>query len=823
MRVLHLSAWERFGGAATCMQRLHRGLLALGVESKIVVLSRETDDPRVAELRPHPLLERGWERIERTSIGAVRSDLSDTWFSTARPGTAVAAHPWVAESDIINVHLADGLVASAQLRELAASGRPLVWTLHDESAYTGGCHFTAGCERWRTRCHECPQLMRDPHRLVEAVFDDKRDDVAASSLTIVAPSAWIATRAAESAILRGRARRTIAYGVDVEAYTPDRRESARAALGIRDDCFVLCCAAINLGERRKGFNELVAALERCAANAEFAAAARDEKVHVLLIGAHVERVLPLPHTNLGLLRDERLVADALAASDLSIVPSLEDNLPNVVLESLACGTPVLAFDTGGIREALEEQACELVVPRGDVVALASRIAWARANLTQIRAIRSGVRGIAERRYDLGRQASEYLTLYESLILQKSGERERMQPMASSTTSSATSHLEAVGGMLAAEACIARVEEWGATLQQTTGRIDAAAQALDAVATRLAAVESKSCELSSALARAEGELVTRAAEGSAAVEEARSEAARAATVDIELARARAELAAKASDVQVRELECQRLSNELTFLRDVIAVSPWQRAKRRLARRWPTPVNEVTSLSTPAEVPETATFRAMSTARALERIGNRGLEVATVIDIGASNGMWSEVCERRFPNARYLLVEAQQTHRAALERYCKARGNAEFVLAAAGRARGEIWFDDSDAFGGLASDQKTDAAKTRVPVTTIDYEVTSRAAPGPYLLKLDVHGYEIPILEGATQVLPQASLVVMECYTFRVAEGCLLFHEMVAWMRERGFGVCDMSEPLWRFRDACLWQFDLFFVPLNRPELNVDRWL
>lgn len=287
-----------------------------------------------------------------------------------------------------------------------------------------------------------------------------------------------------------------------------------------------------------------------------------------------------------------------------------------------------------------------------------------------------------------------------------------------------------------------------------------------------------------------------------------------------------------DGAARLAEINRLAAEVVHLRAEVAVPLRTRIKERILRGprtldFAVPAAPVAAPrpARPArgeEPPETVVFKAMSTERALARIARRGLEVGTVIDVGASNGMWSEACRRQLPDARYLLVEAQETHRAALESYCARTPGSEFVLAAAGPRIGEIWFDDGDPFGGLASETPTAAMKRKVPVTTLDHEVASRALPGPYLVKLDVHGFEVPILEGAAATLAKASLVVIECYAFRVAEGSLLLDEMIAWMRERGFGLVDASEPLWRARDGCLWQMDLFFQPATRPELSVHRW-
>jgi FkbM family methyltransferase len=222
------------------------------------------------------------------------------------------------------------------------------------------------------------------------------------------------------------------------------------------------------------------------------------------------------------------------------------------------------------------------------------------------------------------------------------------------------------------------------------------------------------------------------------------------------------------------------------------------------------------------PEQATFAAMSTDRALERIAKRGMTIGTVVDVGASNGMWSNVCEKHFPDARYLLVEAQQAHEESLKAYCATRPNVEYVISAAGDAIGTINFNDDDLFGGAASHILIDWAKKILPMTTLDHEITKRALPGPYLLKLDTHGFEREILNGSAEALTSTNLLVIETYTFRLSQEAPLFDEMVKYMRDRGFGVIDMSEPLWRTRDNSLWQIDMFFVRADRPEWSAGAF-
>jgi FkbM family methyltransferase len=241
-----------------------------------------------------------------------------------------------------------------------------------------------------------------------------------------------------------------------------------------------------------------------------------------------------------------------------------------------------------------------------------------------------------------------------------------------------------------------------------------------------------------------------------------------------------------------------------------------------KRVPRIIDAISTPSHVAEPPEVVTLRSVSTDRALWRLAGRGLDINTVIDIGASDGRWSAVCEKHYPACYYQVVEAQAAHAQALEAYCAARPKAQYVLAVAGDKCGEVYCDDKDLFGGVASKTPGGDAHKVMRQITIDEEIDRRGLPGPYLIKLDTHGYEVPILLGAKETLRKANLVVIETYNFRVQESSLLFHEAVAYIRDLGFGVIDMSEPLWRELDHAFWQIDLFFVPLDRPDFRTTAY-
>jgi FkbM family methyltransferase len=194
----------------------------------------------------------------------------------------------------------------------------------------------------------------------------------------------------------------------------------------------------------------------------------------------------------------------------------------------------------------------------------------------------------------------------------------------------------------------------------------------------------------------------------------------------------------------------------------------------------------------------------------------------MDVGASTGCWSEALLAVYPEARYLCIEAQAAHEAALRAFKGRHPNVDYVLAAAGAAEGELFFDASELFGGVASYTPIARNSIRVPVVTLDGLAQQHRLPPPFLVKLDTHGFEVPILSGATEVLKQASVLVIEVYAYKIAPEALLFPELCLYLAERGFRCLDMFDPLYRPKDEALWQMDLVFARADRPEFQYNSY-
>ncbi len=215
-------------------------------------------------------------------------------------------------------------------------------------------------------------------------------------------------------------------------------------------------------------------------------------------------------------------------------------------------------------------------------------------------------------------------------------------------------------------------------------------------------------------------------------------------------------------------------------------------------------------------------ALSLHSALKRRIRRGFNVNTVIDVGASNGVWTRKAMKLFGHSDFFLIEAQKDHEQSLEKMKKQHARIDYIIAAAGDRNGEIYFDASNLFGGIASDAPFEKNCITVPVITIDSIIEKKGLKPPYLLKLDTHGFEVPIFEGARETLKQTGLIIVETYNFKLTSDSLRFHEMCSYMEARGFRCIDICEPMHRPRDGAFWQMDLFFAPADREEFKSNTY-
>ncbi|MYL82952.1 glycosyltransferase [Desulfovibrio aerotolerans] len=417
------------GGAGSAALRLHQGLQAVDAASFLYVVSSSAPVPPGVAVIPAT----GAARLSHNEQTGelVHNAWPDYWaetrtrlaaypgrpqhyeiFSDCRTRTDIAAIPGVAAAHILQLHWIPGTVDIT--RELAfLQGRPIVWTLHDMNPITGGCHYAEGCRGFERYCGRCPQLgsseEKDYSREQWAL---KKAAYRTLDITVVCPSRWLAGEVRRSSLLGKAAVHVIPNAVPTDVFRPLNRSAIRKALGIGEKDFVVLFGSDSLETRRKGFHELLAALEL------LRAAGNSGEILLLTFGGGGQLApasLPFRCLHLGPLRTPGEVALAYNAASCLVLPSLEDNLPNVALEALACGLPLAAFATGGIVDMVDAAVGRLA-PTGDTAALAAAVAELHGlPAPEMQQMRLRCRQTALARFTLLHQGRAYKTLYEDVL------------------------------------------------------------------------------------------------------------------------------------------------------------------------------------------------------------------------------------------------------------------------------------------------------------------------------------------------------------------------------------------------------------------------
>ena len=213
--------------------------------------------------------------------------------------------------------------------------------------------------------------------------------------------------------------------------------------------------------------------------------------------------------------------------------------------------------------------------------------------------------------------------------------------------------------------------------------------------------------------------------------------------------------------------------------------------------------------------------LSLESAISRCRARISQVGTLIDVGASNGSWALLARRQFPEMGCFMIEAQKEHEPDLLKLKRNNSSFDYMIAAAGDCDGFVHFQEGDLFGGVAVHCQTGPGYRQVPMVALDSVVKDRRLFPPFLLKLDTHGFEVPILEGAKETLSKTVLLVIEVYNFQLMEQSLRFQEIIAYLEERGFRCVDICDPLFR-KDGVLWQMDLFFMRADSTAFNSNSY-
>ncbi len=320
--------------------------------------------------------------------------------------------PFLDDSDILHFHWISGF-CEPSLSVDFLRGKKIVWTLHDMNAFTGGCHYSNGCRKFEKMCGACPELGSTEQK--DLAFETWRARMIAYrelDIHVVAPSTWLAEEAKKSALLGRFPVHIIPYAQPLDIFKPLQRDNIRAQLQLADDSLALLFASQSLNNTRKGGIYLVKLLHMLAQTP------LKERITVFMLGNNAAPEFSRAGIKvqcLGHIDDTERMAALYNAADAVLVPSLEDNQPNVICESLACGTPVVAFANGGIAEMLRHGETGYLVESKNMEEFLQGVLWAD-KVRENPLIRRLCRAHALECWSSGKGAQKYFELYKNILM-----------------------------------------------------------------------------------------------------------------------------------------------------------------------------------------------------------------------------------------------------------------------------------------------------------------------------------------------------------------------------------------------------------------------
>lgn len=348
MNILHINSHDT-GGAAIAAIRLHKAMLKCNINSKILFRYKTNFTiPFSYQFTPAPknILSKILNRFISIKV-QTRLDLKyklSVHFSLLNKNDCKIDHLSIyKEADIIIFHSISNFLALESF--LSENTKPIIWVLHDMNSFTGGCHYSESCMKFIKTCNSCPILKDTPDiNIAETELCKKLKLYANRNIQLVSPSEWLKHSSEQSICFRSFDHYLIPNSLDTSIFRFYNKKSARDILNLPAEKKILLFICDNISDKRKGFDLLVNALELI----------DKSKIHICVAGNNYNANLNIPDLSyFGKIHDEFKMALLYASSDVFILPSSEDNLPNVMLESLCVGTPVIGFSIGGLKDILK--------------------------------------------------------------------------------------------------------------------------------------------------------------------------------------------------------------------------------------------------------------------------------------------------------------------------------------------------------------------------------------------------------------------------------------------------------------------------------------
>ena len=407
MRILIVNTSERTGGAAVAANRLMKALNNNGAKAKMLVRDKETETLTVVPLPHSPRLRWHflWERLVIfCRLHFSRQHLFEV--DIANAGYDITKLPEFQEADVIHLHWVNqGMLSLKGIQKILQSGKPVVWTMHDIWPATALCHVTLGCQHFTSQCGNCRLLPGggSSHDYSTTIWQRKQRMLADENIYFVACSHWLESEAKRSALLKGQKITSIPNPIDTRIYKRGNKQEARQRLGLPLDKKLILFASQRVTNVNKGMDYLIEACRQL----------QISDAAVMILGGHAEEVvsqLSLEAYPLGYVNDEQRIVDVYHAADVFVLPSLSENLPNTIMEAMACGVPCVGFKVGGIPEEIDHRRNGYVAEYRSAEDLARGICWILTEADYEELSKNAVQKVVQN-YSQQSVALKYLDVY----------------------------------------------------------------------------------------------------------------------------------------------------------------------------------------------------------------------------------------------------------------------------------------------------------------------------------------------------------------------------------------------------------------------------
>lgn len=409
MKILHVSTFDSGGGAARAAMRLHDGLLRHGVDSHfITVKPTSLQDAAATPLEQRQIVASLVKRHAAAKIASMqKSPTNNVIHSLGQFSSGLGKWISASDCDIVNLHWICAEALSVQ--EIARIGKPIVWTMHDMWPFMGAEHYDDldHPKRWKapyTKANR-PSNYSGPD-IDRYIMRRKTKLWAGKKFNLVSPSNWLADCARESAIFGSQPCAVIHNPLNTDAFAPVDKAEARRMLGLPLDKKLILFGALGATtDLRKGYDLLVSALQQLEHN--FAVG---QNIEVIVFGERRTGKIPgitLKSHFLGTFQDDLSLRVIYSAADIFVAPSRQDNLPNSVIESGACGIPTVAFNIGGMSDIVVDGETGILAQPFDTYDLAAGI----HRLLDVPIARQTVRAATHAKFSLEATIPAYLSHY----------------------------------------------------------------------------------------------------------------------------------------------------------------------------------------------------------------------------------------------------------------------------------------------------------------------------------------------------------------------------------------------------------------------------